>query len=610
MFLQRPLARSFGPICALMISILMAVTAAQAANVMITNDQLWFDAQDKTPVQIMVEVKGANSREVANLLAAALGNEKVKLQGEASVIQRSLSSPLSIYDVNGEAGGGSLGFSDTEVRIEAQGLYHSDVVRLNKALRELKKSGLRGPNPDLPLAVQVRNLKGHDDFVSAISGLRAKTIRELEAREQKGSSVSNPVIFRYYLDDREKEDPNDFEELKTYQGDAIVSVIPGNTFGQSPLLIPGESVVFHGRAFHDASVLGKYNPGLINSNIATALSYNKYVESLFWEEYAPGAMPETRLLAHLTGENPDVYALAAKLKSIFPGGWVLKGVNESSSGLKIVTDKIDLVKEWETYKNGDFENFKAATYKKMAGFDEDNIYETLQTHEGYFGWRINQYLENPDNAIVQKKLSIVTEFRVDGISGRVLGNGSTLDRHNWTKESMGLPFEVSPPALIKRVEAFTQEIMNGLPPELREMNFAFDIAQLSDGNFAMIEGNAGSECGYIANYGVSVKALNVFLREYPRLVREGKLRGTGLGIEDQMKFLAHKFKAWNIDPKVHYKTFRFTSKGLVSEIQPVTVDAKYFVSARASNPQAGNQGRNQAGNQARSVVRTCQELFH
>ncbi len=46
----------------------------------------------------------------------------------------------------------------------------------------------------------------------------------------------------------------------------------------------------------------------------------------------------------------------------------------------------------------------------------------------------------------------------------------------------GLPLETSSADLINQIENYTQSIIDKLPPELKETNFAFDIAYLSMGN--------------------------------------------------------------------------------------------------------------------------------
>jgi hypothetical protein len=521
------------------LAVLLFQFSSYAGDFFLTQDNLWFDQADKTQVHAVIEVKDLKHAEVDLVMRTYL---------PPSVYRK---MKLEIVSV-----------TPAIIRVQIQQMNHAELLLVKGVMPQLVRFGGHSLSPEIPLAVRVTDLKGHDDFLANVSGLPQKTIKQLDAAVEKGQRSGEPVVVRYYLDDREKTNPQDYEHLMKYHGDAVVTHIPANTFGQMPLYVPGKSVVFHARSFHGKTILGQINPGLPNSSIAQALTANKYIEALFWQQYAPGALPETHLLSLMGLDLSNVSQLVADLNRRFPEGWVMKGVNESSSNFSIITDKTDLVAEIQAYRNSDFEKVRAMTLKKMAGYDEDNIYEALQEHPNYFGWRASLYLKNPQNVIVQRKVAIDREFRVESIGGRIL-KGATIDRHNWLLKLKGLPYEVSSADLIERIEQYTQSVVDKLPPDLKEMDFAFDIALLKDGKFIAIESNAGSECGFLQNQDTSVAALNELLRKYPEMKSSGMVKARGMSGENQMRYLRERFKLWNIDPAVHYPSYRFAD----SEVQ-------------------------------------------
>lgn len=521
--------------------------SALAADFFLTKENLWFDRSDRTLVNAVIDIKDMKYAQVDLVMKGYLPPilySKIKL--EVVSVEKNI------------------------VRANLSRMTHAELITVKRIIPQLTRLGGHSLSPEIPFAIRVTQLKGQDEFVAEVTGLPKKTIQEIDMEVASGQNPEKPLIVRYFLDDREKADPANFAYLMKYYGDAIVTTIPANTFGEMPLYVPGQSILFQARSFHGKSILGKYNPGLVNSNIAQALTANKYVESLFWEQYAPGALPETHLLSLMNLDLDNVPRLVAELNRQFPEGWVMKGVNESSSNFSIITDKTDLVAEIEAYRKSDFEKFKAEVYKRMSGYDEDNIYEALQEHKNYFGWRASLYLKNAHNVIVQRKVDIDREFRVEAIGGTIL-KGATIDRHNWWLQMKGLPYKVSSPELITRIEKYTQSIVNKLPPELRETNFAFDIALLKNGRFIAIESNAGSESGFLTNQDSSAEALNGLLREYPELERRGSVRARGLSAKNQMKYLLERFKRWNIDVKTQYPSYKFTETEVDTGFKPAPV---------------------------------------
>jgi hypothetical protein len=533
-------------------SVLLFQIQSGAADFFLTKNNLWFDSSDNTRVDAIVELSGVPKEQVRSVLAEKISGPTL--------------SKITVEDLE----------PSKSVRISLHQMNHAELLLMKSLLPSMKALGAAPLSPEIPFAIRVHNLRGHDSFVAEVSGLPLKTVQEIDqvVTERQLHGSSRPIIVRYFLDDREHEDPKDYKILKAANGDAIVTHIPANLRGQMPLYVPGQSIVYQTRTFHGQNILGKINPGLVNAHIAQALTANKYVESLFWEKYAPGALPETHLLALMNLPLNDVAALVQALNQRFPEGWVMKGINESSSNFSIITDKTKLIEEIQSYQKSDFEKFKKKTYKDLAGFDEDNIYEALQEHKNYFGWRASQYLQNPRHVIVQRKVNIDREFRVESVGGRIL-KGATVDRHNWYLESKGLPFTVSAPELIDRIEAYTQTIVDKLPPSLRETNFAFDIALLKNNQFVVIESNAGSESGFLANQAQSTLKLNEFLNQYPELKSKGQVRGYGMSPEAQMSYLRTQFREWGVDVHTQYPQYQFTDTEVQTGTAQVLVKAEF-----------------------------------
>jgi hypothetical protein len=528
---------------------------ALSADFYLTQDNLWFDKDDRTSVSAVVELRHVSLLQMESVF---------KTQLPANIYHRATFEESQQY-------------GEEFIRVTFSNMHHADLLMIKEILPNFVRLGAKTLTPEIPMAPRIKNLKGHDDFVAAVSGLPLKTVVEIDEAVERAHITGHPIVVRYYLDDREKGDPKDFEHLKKFNGDAVVTYIPANTFGQMPLYVPGHSIVFHARTFHGRSILGSLNPGLVNANIAQALTANKYVEALFWKQYAPEALPETHLLSSMDLELSNPARLTVQLDKMFPQGWVMKGVSESSSNFSIITDKTKLAEEIEAYRNSDFDKFKEETYRKMAGYDEDNIYETLQRHKNYLGWRASLYLKKPSNVIVQRKADIDREFRVESIGGRILKK-ATIDRHNWWLELIGQPFEVSSPEAFEKVNNFAQSIVDKLPPELRETNFGFDIALLKNGHCIAIESNAGSESGFLINQDTSVEALNQYLERYPSMKSNKEIRAEGLSSEEQMKYLNERFKAWGIDVRAQYPNYEMNSSEVKTDFEAVKVPAEYVLS--------------------------------
>jgi hypothetical protein len=558
---------------AAVIGFLFSVSVS-AANFLVTDTNYWFDLSDTTPVEISIEIKGVKKESLSRLLK--LHKEIQSLPGlRMDVVQ----SPQGQF-----------------VQIVAPVVYHYHIRKFKSFLNDVAAIGGRHARPHFPLAVEVKNIFGQEDFLENVSGVPKESILEMD-NWVRANGTDKPMVVRFRLDEMVKTNPNQYLKDLQYHGDAVLSRFRNFTYGVMPLVAPGNSIVFHPRVFNRYSILGKHNPSLVNGNIILAITNDKYVEALFWNELVPGAMPQTLLLSdilpsHFVGAHQDlsrldveIDLLRLKLSDRFPSGWVLKGVREANSNTRIVTDKTDLKSEMHAYFASDFDAFRKQTLVRMAGYEEDYIYQELQTHKNYLGWKISNYLLNGDLAIVQERVAIAAEFRVEVIAGQVIA-GATIDRHHYFKTEI-LGQSIAPDTrvdIIQKIDAATQAFVDRLPPRFRQTNFAIDAALLKNGEVVFIETNPGSESGYLIDENSSVELLNQRLRTMAAEADEWMQ--AGYLPHEEMTYLGVAFDRWRlVDQDRRYRGYRFEQDRLLTEARPLRVDSRFFLCASALNAQ-------------------------
>lgn len=447
-----------------------------------------------------------------------------------------------------------------------------------------------------------------DRLLYSISGVEEDTVKTLRKEGLASTKTGDTLIFRYFIGDPKEVDQSDYKNMKKAYADTVVGFLPLKNYGERPLVVPGESVVFHRLPLHRNSIVGKYNPTLINTNLVQALE-NKYTEGRFWNEYSPGAMPETVLLEHLIsakdGGQLQVKDIAQKLSAKFPQGWVMKGVWDLGSEKQIVTDKTDIVGEVEAYLKSDFDQYKTKVEAKFeaAGTAPEYALNELKKHPNYMGYKLHSMLSSPGLSIVQNRVDIDREFRVEVVAGKVLSRGSTFDRWWYTFKYGGKMDEYVPvpKSTIRAVEQFAQRAVNKLPKELRNMTFGMDIATLKDGGLVMIESNPGGNSNFLfEEEKISVRALRERLEEFPEEVRQGKIN-LGLSPENQMQFLKAKFADWKIDTNRLYPGMDFKSDRIVdAEFTQTRSNPKFY---RAKNSKGDAHLKSATG------VMTCKDVF-
>jgi len=425
----------------------------------------------------------------------------------------------------------------------------------------------------------------HDRLLYSLTGLDEETIVEL--REATLRQRGKPVVFRYFLGDPKQVDIGEFSQMiKPYyeKNGSLVGFLPANKHAAQPVVLPGESVVFHRRPFHTRTILGKYNPGAVNSNLQQALE-NKLVEGKFWEEFVPGAMPETVELADYYKKDGSVKNLLEKLDKKFPKGWVMKGAWDIGSERDIITDKSKILETIQEYEKGDFDDFflkTIAKHKEYVDTTPEYMQSLLKEHPGYKGYKIKKnLLSKPELTIIQERLPLLKEFRVEIIDGKVLSQGSTIDRYAYLdRAKFGKKYKAPSKTEITAAEKWAQKIVDQLPVKLRGMPMGMDVAILDASKngrrFAIIESNPGGNSGFLfEEENASVRALEKLMREYPEKVKSGKAN-LGMNETEQMDFLKKYFKKWNIVPEKHYPQMKFLTDHIEDvEITTTKIDPVY-----------------------------------
>ena len=407
-----------------------------------------------------------------------------------------------------------------------------------------------------------RSEEGEFHFKDEFARHYGLTAEEMD-RIKKIPHKEEPFVIRQFLGERQKgsadfDDLEDFEYGYKRSTPIFVEAYPDSV---DSYVVPGESVVWHRMPFTSESILGKYNPALVNADISAVLDH-KYVEAAFWEKYAPGAMGKTKLLSDFITPGMKPEQIKSALDEAFPNGWVMKGVWDNATQASfLVTNDTDISQKIKVYKDNleDYLDYMKKMDIQHANSNPDVYVRVLRDRPEFTGHRLNRFFKEPEFAIVQERLAIKEEYRVEVIAGRVLAKGTTIPRYQYeypdSDEWMNDPN-------IKKVEKYAQEVIDKLPDDLKGMTFGMDIAALEDGTVRMIESNAQGNSGFLAYDVRSVKELDKFLLKYPRLVREGEI-SLGMEREKQVKYIKNLIEdELHLDFDKHYPHLVLKKDGL------------------------------------------------
>lgn len=406
----------------------------------------------------------------------------------------------------------------------------------------------------------------HDLLMSELSGLNVKSIRQARRMLRE----KNEVIFRYFHDQADADEAvphyyrnSPFKEAYNQSRNHVEGVISEDTGGHVPVYLPGESLVMHRMAVESQSLIGKYNPGLVNFYLQDFL-VQKWAEYLFWSEFSPNAMPKTINLGQVVKGKirGHISDLRKKLDEVFPNGWIIKPVFGFGSEKQLITNDIDIKGEIDSYLNSDFDKH----YDDVeAEFGKSGNYEhkiwALSQHPHFMGWKLYNELYDvtAHQLIAQARVNIVREFRIEVWGGEILP-GTTIDRYAYKAELEG-DDSIKAPSRSQKLaaEKFANSLLKSLPKELRETPFALDIAELADGSHVLIESNPGGNSSFLYNEPSateSIVAIGKFLEEYPDRLKRGDFT-EGLSLKKQKQLIQTFFAKWKMNPEDHFSGVKF-----------------------------------------------------
>lgn len=441
----------------------------------------------------------------------------------------------------------------------------------------------RRPNNNFDVLTTVRNAVGlvdksrtegvfrFEDVMAQQHGLRPQDVRrlvDLPEADTRPFVVNQVLGSRQELSDSEKADLARVDRVRSERN--LLIEVPMNSALDQPFIVPGESVVWHRLGSTAQNIIGKYNPALVNANIGAILE-NKYVEAKFWERYAPEAMARTTILSDIVSPKRPMAESIALLNQQFPQGWVIKGIYDNNTDAKfLITNDTDLQSELDKYNanKDDFLEFLARMRRQYELTDPDLFMEKLKSRAEYNGWRINKMFKKPFKGIVQARLDISSEYRVEVVAGRVLGRQSTVPRYYYANGVQDLAdsyWEGEKNLLV--VERYAQQLIDRLPDHLKGMTFAMDVAILKDGSLKLIEANPQGNSGFLFLDHRAHQLLEDFLLSYPELIKRGEIQ-LGMSEVDQMKYLKDFLEVQlKIDIEEQFPHLRFTPQGLIYTAQ-------------------------------------------
>ena len=154
------------------------------------------------------------------------------------------------------------------------------------------------------------------------------------------------------------------------------------------------------------------------------------------------------------------------------------------------------------------------------------------------------------------------------------------------------------PVLIAGVEKYAQDMLSKLPPELRAMPYALDIAQTEEGDWVVIETNPGGNSSFLEENPESSKALVRHLKKY-ETPKEGLLTGA-----QQMDWIQARLKEFGLKGSEMYPGIELAADSFNDSAYPATLEKKPELVAKGKEVMAAKL---EAG--ARPTVLRCEMIF-
>lgn len=390
-----------------------------------------------------------------------------------------------------------------------------------------------------------------DQAVSQITSVGIDLIRKIRKKLIYGEAV----IVKYIAWDPEScphIHRRTIQKLqKTYKKDNVIFGFMSPQFhGYSPLVIPGNSIVWHSSPMHRFNIIGKYNPSLVNFNVAQFLE-NKFFEHLFYETYCPAYFPVTKHLRDILPPGTDLKNIPVDLftssaNKAFPDGWIIKGVWEMDGSHEIINHKIQGHRLLDDMYKSQFLDWASKHKYQNEGYGCDphqGLNSILRTSRHVIAHKLHNYLHNGNDVIIQKWTPTYREFKLE-----CYGTVCPKDLITEYEEQRNDTSAVSKGIRNNSLFAFQQCLAN-IPDKIRGMALSVDIGVIRDFATPVIyETNPGGKSVYILQDSETVKKHNNFLQSYPELYSSSKKVQKGLSPEDQIKYIINLIHHWKINP--------------------------------------------------------------
>lgn len=427
-----------------------------------------------------------------------------------------------------------------------------------------------------------------DQALTQITGVGIELIDKIRHKLIKGEQVvvkylawdpeSCPHIHRRTID----------KLKKIYKRDGVVFGFMSPQFhGYSPLVIPGNSIVWHTSSGHRFNIIGKYNPSLINFNIAQFLE-NKFFEFLFFRTYCPNFFPHTKHLRDILPKEIDLKNVPIDLftdsaNKEFKDGWIIKGVWESDGSHEIINHKIKGHKLLDSLYQSQFLDWASKHKFQNDGYGCDahqGLNSVLRTSKHILAYKLHNYLHNANDVIIQQWSPSYKELKMECIGGIC------------PKELISEFYEKRPKneteainKKLKEVSVFLlQHCLDNLPDKVRGLSLSVDIGIFNDLVTPVIyETNPGGKSVYILQDYETVKTHNNFLFSYPEIYASNKKIQKGLSPEDQIKYLINLIHHWDINPIEYEHRFKILPDRIIDieQKQLIQIDLDRFNGIRA-----------------------------
>lgn len=207
---------------------------------------------------------------------------------------------------------------------------------------------------------------------------------------------------------------------------------------------------------------------------------NKLHEARIWNKEVPGALPKTVQLSSLYQKGMPLDTLQATLQKRFPAGYIVKPSVANASG-EVLTHE---------------QNFSAAlkdpttSPRSLQWLKELRLKPHKFIAQEYIPIAKDTPLASRFKHQLQYRKPVNAEYRVHVVEGKVVPGATS---HKWGGPLSHDPREIS------RIEQATQAYLEQLPAEYkRGVPMAMDVVRDINGNYRIIETNAGGQSGYMA----------------------------------------------------------------------------------------------------------------